>query len=224
MSVLLSLLLATDPFPNWESAPVHSVTLTDEGEVLVCNVAQATLEIFSATTPPVWLDAVSVGLDLVSVRVRPDSREAWVVNHVSDSVSVIDLDRRVTIAVLPVLDEPGDVVFAGSPERAYVSCSTDECLLVFDPNNLDAAPGRIDLLGEEPKALAVDPSGHRVRGILALRQPHHGSRGREISTAVHLRMWCPTLQPCMGDKTSTQCAMGSCLLGPQVSRRLPEWD
>ena len=162
MSVLLSLLLATDPFPNWESAPVHSVTLTDEGEVLVCNVAQATLEIFSATTPPVWLDAVSVGLDPVSVRVRPDSREAWVVNHVSDSVSVIDLDRRVTTAVLPVLDEPGDVIFAGSPERAYVSCSTDECLLVFDPNNLDAAPGRIDLLGEEPKALAVDPSGQFV--------------------------------------------------------------
>lgn len=162
MSVLLSVLLATDPFPNWESAPVHSVAVTDAGEVLVCNVAQATLEIFSAATPPVWLDAVPVGLDPVSVRVRPGTREAWVVNHVSDSVSVIDLDRRVTTAVLSVLDEPGDVVFAGSPERAYVSCTTDECLLVFDPNNLNADPGRIDLLGEEPKALAVDPSGQFV--------------------------------------------------------------
>ncbi|MEC7385823.1 MAG: YncE family protein, partial [Planctomycetota bacterium] len=162
MPALLSLLLVADPFPNWESAPVHSVALTDAGEVLVCNVAQATLEIFSATTPPVWLDAVSVGLDPVSVRVRPGSREAWVVNHVSDSVSVIDLDRRVITTVLPVLDEPGDVVFAGIPERAYVSCSTDECLLVFDPSNLDTAPGRIDLRGEEPKALAVDSSGQFV--------------------------------------------------------------
>ena len=72
----------------------------------------------------------------------------------SDSVSVIDLDRRVTTAVLPVLDEPGDVVFAGDPLRAYVSCTTDECLFVFDPNNLESVPGRIDLQGEEPKALA----------------------------------------------------------------------
>ena len=49
---------------NWESAPVHSVALTAEGEGL-SNVAQATLEIFSATTPPVCL-TVSVGLDPVS--------------------------------------------------------------------------------------------------------------------------------------------------------------
>ena len=65
MPILQALLLASDVFPNWESAPVHSVAITDSGEVLVCNVAQATLEIFSATNPPVWLDAVSVGLDPV---------------------------------------------------------------------------------------------------------------------------------------------------------------
>ena len=169
MSALLSLLLVADPFPNWESAPVHSVALTDAGEVLVCNVAQATLEIFSATTPPVWLDAVSVGLDPVSVRVRPGSREAWVVNHVSDSVSVIDLDRRVITAVLPVLDEPGDVVFAGSPERAYVSCSTDECLLVFDPSNLDTVgPNRSS--GEEPNIGGGSQRAICVRRVLVFGQ------------------------------------------------------
>ena len=120
MSVLLSLLLATDPFPNWESAPVHSVALTAEGEVLICNVAQPVLEIFWATTPLVSLDAISVGHDPFFVRLRPGKCAAWVLNHPSDSVSEADLDRWVTTTVLLVLDEPEDVVFAGSPERAYV--------------------------------------------------------------------------------------------------------
>ena len=33
---------------------------------------------------------------------------------------------------------------------------------MFDPSNLDTDPGRIDLRGEEPKALAVDHSGQFV--------------------------------------------------------------
>jgi hypothetical protein len=37
-------------------------------------------------------------------------------------------------------DEPADVVFAGSPERAFVSCSQANTVLVFDLANL--APRR----------------------------------------------------------------------------------
>ncbi len=33
---------------------------------------------------------IDVGIDPVSVAVRPDGEEIWVANHVSDSVSVID--------------------------------------------------------------------------------------------------------------------------------------
>ena len=117
---LLSLPLAVDPFPNWESDRVHSVAPADADEVFVCKVAQPVLEIFSATTPLVSLDAISVGHDPFFVRLRPGNCAAWVLNHPSDSVSEADLDRWVTTTVLLVLDEPEDVVFAGSPERAYV--------------------------------------------------------------------------------------------------------
>ena len=33
---------------------------------------------------------IPVGIDPVSLALRPDGRELWVANHVSDSVSVID--------------------------------------------------------------------------------------------------------------------------------------
>ena len=193
--------------------------------MLVCNVAQATLEIFSDTTPPVWLDAVSVGLDPVSVRVRPGSREAWVVNHVSDSVSVIDLDRRVITAVLPVLDEPGDVVFAGSPERAYVSCSTDECLLVFDPSNLDTAPGRIDLRVKNPKHWRWIQRAICVRRVLVFGQPHHGSRRRgDFNGSTPPNVVSDAATPYGGQNPPPNAGNGFMPSAPRVNRRLPEWD
>lgn len=46
---------------------------------------------------PVWHGAVPVGLDPVAVRARTNT-EAWVVNHISDSVSVVDL---ATMSVVP---------------------------------------------------------------------------------------------------------------------------
>ena len=115
---LLSLPLAVDPFPNWESDRVHSVAPADADEVFVCKVAQLALEICSATTPPVSLDAISAGHDPFFVRLRPGNCAAWLLNHASDSVAEADLDRWVTTTVLLVLDEPEDVVFAGSPEWA----------------------------------------------------------------------------------------------------------
>ena len=77
---------------------IRSVVLIDARFLLVCGVDQATIEIFSDSTPSVWIDAIPVGLDLVSVRVRLRSQDVWGENHVSDSVSVIDLSRHVTTA------------------------------------------------------------------------------------------------------------------------------
>src|SRR5205807_335031 len=75
---------------------------------------------------------VPVGLEPVAVAARVNlagRTEAWVVNHLSDSVSVVEINptdatlSRV-VATLLVGDEPRDIVFAGSNhDRAFITCT-----------------------------------------------------------------------------------------------------
>lgn len=159
---------------NWETPHVNPLALTPDGKTLLAvNTADNRLEIFDVTGPaPVLIGEVPVGLDPVSVCARSDS-EAWVVNHVSDSVSIVDLPSQRVTATLAVGDEPCDVVFAGDPERAFVSLSQENRLKVYDPANLAAEPVVIEIEGEDPRALAVDSKNQRV--YLAIFESGNGT-------------------------------------------------
>ena len=90
-------------FVNFESPQSHPIDVTPDGSVLVaCNTADGVLEVFDLVAGiPQRRGSVAVGVDPVSVRMRGNA-EAWVVNHVSDSVSVVDLGTmrvRRTVAV-----------------------------------------------------------------------------------------------------------------------------
>ncbi len=148
--------LAQTGFVNWENPHVHPLDLTPDGSVLLAvNTADNRLEVFDVSSGlPLRVGAVPVGIDPVSVRARTDT-EAWVVNHISDSVSIVSLATMNVVATLKTDDEPADVVFAGSPERAYVSCSQANTVLVFDPVNRAAPPTRLAIDGEDPRAMAV---------------------------------------------------------------------
>ncbi len=154
---------AQSSFVNWETPHVHPLDMTPDGtRLLVANLADNRLEVFdTGSGTPVPLFAVPVGLDPVSVRARTNT-EVWVVNHLSDSVSIVDLSLRNVVATLDTDDEPTDVVFAGTPECAFVSCSQANRVLVFDPQNLALAPVVVPILGEDPRALAVSPGRDKV--------------------------------------------------------------
>ncbi|MBL8803344.1 MAG: beta-propeller fold lactonase family protein [Planctomycetes bacterium] len=154
---------AQTEFVNWETPHVHPLELTPDGKrLLAVNTADARLEVFELTDDgPQHSFSVPVGLDPVSVRALSNSR-AWVVNHVSDSVSVVDLQARNVVATLHTEDEPADVVFASGGRRAFVSCSQANSVLVFDTANTQAAPTRIAIDGEDPRALAVSADGSKV--------------------------------------------------------------
>ena len=170
-NILLSLLLLWPgvvigqnlPFVNWENPPVYPIDLSPDGQTLVVtNTADNRLEVFDLTTGfPRKKASVVVGIDPVSARFRTNS-EVWVVNHISDSVSIVDLESLVVKATLDTLDEPADVVFAGSPVRAYVSCSAVDTIQVFNPGNLQASPQNVIIEAEDPRALAVSPDGMTV--------------------------------------------------------------
>ncbi len=152
---------ATPSFWNWETPHVHPIDLTPDGSTLLAvNTADGRLELFDVSgTAPVALASIPVGVDPVSVRARSNT-EAWVCNHISDSISIVDLATRRVRATLATGDEPCDVVFAGTPQRAFVSISQLNEVRVFDPANLAVAPTVLAIQGEDPRALATD--GTRV--------------------------------------------------------------
>jgi len=151
-----------DVFVNFETAPVHPIALSPNGQRLaVCNLADGKLELFDVTSGNLGaIAAVPVGTDPVSVRFRNDN-EAWVVNQISRSISVVDINSPRVKSTIETLETPADVVFAGSPTRAFVSCAQPNILEVFEPETrLWITNVLID--AERPKALAVSPDGRKV--------------------------------------------------------------
>lgn len=150
-------------FIHFESPHVHPIELVPGGEkLIVVNTPDGRIEVFDTLSKPPYLrhaGSVSVGVEPVSVRAR-SATEAWVVNGVSDTISVVDLVGMRVIATIETGDEPFDVVFAGAPERAFVSVSGLDRVEVFDPQAPQAAPLLVPLAGDMPRALATD--GTRV--------------------------------------------------------------
>jgi len=120
--------LTADAAPNslvvFESGPVRPLALSADGQRLyVTNAPANCLEIYSIEGDTLRLaSTVSVGLEPVAVAER-NASEVWVVNHLSDSVSVVRLDGTPRVLrTLQVGDEPRDVVFAGAGrDRVFIS-------------------------------------------------------------------------------------------------------
>src|SRR6266699_2067063 len=151
-------------YKNFEAPQVHPLTITPDGtRLLAVNTPNGTLSVFHVTGNSLTLMAeIPVGLEPVSVAAR-NNNEAWVVNWLSDSVSVVDLGGFRTTRTFDVGDEPTDVVFAGQQkEFAFVCVSGPSEVRVFDPASPSTAPQVIAIRAKQPRALARDSSGGQV--------------------------------------------------------------
>ncbi|MFM1921172.1 MAG: hypothetical protein RLZZ303_2806 [Candidatus Hydrogenedentota bacterium] len=162
MSLICTLGSAHADFVNFESPHVHPLDVSPNGTLLAaCNTADNRVELFDLSSgQPQYLRSVVVGIDPVSVRFVSNSR-ALVVNHVSDSVSFVDTTMGVVIRTINVPDEPCDVVTAGPSGRAFVSCSQVNKVAVINYLN-GTVDSTVDVLGEDPRALAVSPDRSKV--------------------------------------------------------------
>jgi len=153
----------TGTFIHFESPHVHPAELMPGGaRLVVANTPDGRIEVFDVLGAHPYLrhaGSIAVGVEPVSVRAR-SANEVWVVNNVSDTISVVDLAFMRVAATIETGDDPFDVVFAGSPERAFVSASGLDRIEIFDPAAPDAAPVLLPLAGDMPRALATD--GTRV--------------------------------------------------------------
>jgi len=178
-----------NPYTLFESLQVRPLALSSDGGTLFAlNTPDNRLEIFDVDGKNLHpVGSVEVGLEPIALALHNDN-EVWVVNHLSDSVSIVSLTGergpRVTRTLL-VGDEPRDIVFGGAGKnRAFITTahrgqnSPDDPDLyapgagradvwVFDAGNLGTAPGgtrltKVTLFADTPRALAVTPDGKTV--------------------------------------------------------------
>lgn len=150
-------------FANYESPQAHSLAVSSDGlQLYAINTPANLLEVYSIEQPsvPKLLRQIPVGIEPISLAVRNDS-EVWVVNHISDSISVVDLKRSVVSATIQVGDRPGDIVFAAQGERTFVSSMTERCVYVIDTDSYETV-SKIAIAGNNPRSLAVSKNGETV--------------------------------------------------------------
>jgi YVTN family beta-propeller protein len=158
-------------FVEFESGHVRPIAMSADGTTLFAvNTPNGTLEIFDLTTGKLNLTyRVPVGLEPVAVAAR-NSTEVWVTNQLSDSVSIVSLTGTPhVIRTLLVGDEPRDIVFAGTPARAFVTTAhrgqqrTDPSIASVpgagDPQMTTAGIPRADVWVFDPSNLGNNAGG-----------------------------------------------------------------
>jgi DNA-binding beta-propeller fold protein YncE len=206
MSLIVLVAFAFTPalFSAPGKSPASSYTLFESGQVRPLAMSPDKQLLFAVNTPDNRLEvfriqgnqlirtaSIPVGIEPVAVAARTN-REVWVVNHLSDSVSIVALDGNGTAGhvarTLLVGDEPRDIVFAG-PERkrAFITTAHRGQHVPYDPQFSTPGVGRADvwvfdadelgnlggtlggtpltivtLFTDTPRALAVTPDGTRV--------------------------------------------------------------
>jgi YVTN family beta-propeller protein len=163
--------LAQASYVHFEGKQTSPVRLSPDGtRLFAVNSPDSRLSVFDVSQPsnPRLLAEIPVGLEPASVNPR-NNDEAWVVNELSDSVSIVSVSQGIVTDTLYVKDEPADVVFAGN--RAFVSAARKNLIAVFDVTT-HAQLASIPLLGENPRAMAVNTNGTKVYAAFALSGNH----------------------------------------------------
>lgn len=150
-------------FTNFESGQVHPLALSAAGdELYAINTPEGRLSIFDveANGSLTFSGDVPVGVDPVSLAVRPGTSEVWVVNHLSDTVSIVDAAGQRLIETLVVPDEPTDIVFASG--RAFVSLAGNQDRVNVYNASTRALVTSLSIFGDDPRALTTNAAGTEV--------------------------------------------------------------
>ncbi len=147
-------------------SPHASPIAINGAHVFVVNTPSDTVDVIDRKTRKI-IARVNVGIDPVGIAVRPDGKEVWVSNHVSDSVSVIDSDRAnpTYLQVIATIqdfdpktratrfDEPVGIAFA-SNDKAYVALSSENQIAVVNVATR-AVSKRLTITAQDPRAITV---------------------------------------------------------------------
>src|SRR3989441_182368 len=210
-------------FVTFESGQVRPLVLSpDDTHLYAVNTPDDRLEIFDIDPQGNLTHSASVpvGLEPVAAAAHGDGQHVWVVSHLSDSVSIVDVSSSPprVVRTLLVGDEPRDLVFAGpGGNRAFITTAhrgqnsgvpladfTTAGLgradvWVFDVTNLGSTLGgtpltKLTLFGDTPRALAASPDGNTVYAAVF--------QSGNQTTALNEGLVCD------GGSTATSCTVG----------------
>ncbi|MCP4846453.1 MAG: hypothetical protein GY899_00720, partial [Verrucomicrobiaceae bacterium] len=147
-------------------SPHASPIVLHRNFVFVVNTPADTLDVIDSKTRTV-ISRINVGIDPVSIAVRPDGREIWVANHVSDSVSVIDIvpANPTYLQVIATIqefdrttratrfDEPVGIAFADN-NKAYIALSSENKIAVVNVATREVEK-RLNITAQDPRAIVV---------------------------------------------------------------------
>ena len=144
-------------FVTFETGQVRPLALSPDGtRLFVTNTPDNRLEIFAVDGAGIMaVGSVPVGMEPLALAARTDS-EVWVVNHLSDSISIVDVGSTPprVVRTLLVGDEPRDIVFAGPREggdpngpfiHAFISTAHRGQNSPVDPQLTTEGAGRADV-------------------------------------------------------------------------------
>lgn len=147
-------------------SPHSRPIVTNQDHVFLVNTPADTVDVIDIRRREL-VKRIPVGVDPVSIAIRPDGNEVWVSNHVSDSVSVIDVDpkSRTCFSVVATIqewdrqtgatrfDEPVGIAFANN-RKAYVSLSSENRIAVIDVDRR-TVQGSLSINAQDPRAIVV---------------------------------------------------------------------
>src|SRR6266478_4343642 len=154
-------------YVNFEGKQTSPIRLSPDGSRLFAvNTPDCRLSVFDVSNPgnPILIAEIPVGVEPVSVNPL-NSDEAWVINEVSDTISVVSVSRHIVTDTIYVKDEPADVVFAQG--KAFVSAARKNQIRVFDIAT-HASLATVPLTGENPRSLVVNSNATKVYVAFAL--------------------------------------------------------
>ncbi len=147
-------------------SPHATPIVLHESHVFVANTPADSVDVIDRQTATL-IQRIHTGIDPVSLAIRPDGSELWATNHISDSVSVIDINPssptyfQVTATVQDIdpvsratrFDEPVGIAFANN-DKAYVALSSENQIAVVDTNTYEVIK-HLDIPAQDPRAIAV---------------------------------------------------------------------
>jgi len=146
----------------FESGQVRPLAMSPDGtRLFALNTPDNRMEVFKIKPEGlVPTSSVTVGMEPVAVAARNDN-EVWVVNNVSDSVTILDVSGTTpqVVRTLLVGDEPMDIVFGGANNsRAFITTAHRGQNSPVDPQPTTPGVGRADVWVFDADALATDTS------------------------------------------------------------------
>src|ERR1700722_11468201 len=93
-------------YANFEGSQTNPVRLSPDGtRLFAVNTPNGSLSVFDVTNPgsPALLADIPVGIEPVSVNPVSDN-EAWVVNQVSDSISIVSVSQGIVVNTISLPD------------------------------------------------------------------------------------------------------------------------